>query len=48
MLYYPFKRFIDLLSLDGYNYGSYINAFRAYRQLYVHPVDFYTDPVANG
>ena len=48
MLYYLFERFTDLLSLDGYDYGSYIDAFRAYRRLYAHLDDFYTDLVANG
>jgi hypothetical protein len=47
MLHHPFKRFTDLLSFDGYNYGSYIDAFRACGQLHTHPDDFYTDPVAN-
>jgi len=48
MLYYPFERFTDLLSLDGCDYGSYIDAFRACRRLYAHLDDFYTDLVADG
>src|SRR3954471_6238738 len=48
ILYYSFERLIDLLSLDEYNYGSYIDVFRAYKRLYTHPNDFYTDPIVNG
>jgi hypothetical protein len=47
MLYHPFQQPTDLLSFDGCDYGSYVDAFRAYRQLYTHPDDFYTDPVAD-
>jgi hypothetical protein len=48
MLHHPFERFTDLLSFDGCDYGSYIDAFRACRRLHAHPDDFYTDPVADG
>ena len=48
MLHHPFERFTDLLSLDGCDYGSYIDAFRACRRLHAHPDDFYTDLVADG
>ena len=47
MLHHPFERFTDLLSLDGHDYGSYIDAFQACRRLYTHLDDFYIDPVAN-
>jgi hypothetical protein len=45
MLHHPFTDLTDLLSLDGCDYGSYIDAFQACRQLHTHPDDFYTDPV---
>ena len=48
MLHHPFERFADLLSFDRCDYGSYTDAFQAYRRLYTHPDDFYTDPVADG
>ncbi len=48
MLYYLFKCFIDLLSLNRQDYRSYIDAFQAYRRLYVYLDDFYTDLVANS
>jgi len=48
MLHHPYERFTDLLSLDGCDYGSYIDAFRACRRLHAHPDDFYTDLVADG
>jgi ATP-dependent DNA helicase PIF1 len=47
MLHHPFERFTDLLSFDGSDYVSYIDAFRACRQLHTHPDDFYTDPVTD-
>jgi hypothetical protein len=48
MLHYPFERYTDLLSFDGYDYGSYTDAFRACRRLHTHPDDFYTDLVADN
>ena len=47
MLHYPFKRFTDLLSFNGSDYGSYTDAFRACKRLHAHPDDFYTDLVAD-
>jgi ATP-dependent exoDNAse (exonuclease V) alpha subunit len=47
MLHHPFKCFTDLLSFDGCDYRSYIDAFQACGRLHTHPDDFYTDPVAN-
>jgi hypothetical protein len=46
MLHHPFVDWIDLLSVDGQVYRSYIDAFRACIQLHTHPQDFYTDPEA--
>ena len=48
MLHHPFERLADLLSLDGSDYGSYTDAFRACRRLHAHPDDLYTDPAADG
>jgi ATP-dependent DNA helicase PIF1 len=48
MLHHPFERLTDLLSLDGSDYGSYVDAFQACRQLHTHPDDFYTDVKADG
>jgi hypothetical protein len=47
MLHHPFQHFTDLLSFDGCDYGSYIDAFHACKRLHSHPDDFYTDLVAN-
>ena len=47
MLHHPFKCFTDLLSFEGCDYGSYIDAFQACGRLHTHPDDFYTDPVAD-
>lgn len=47
MLHHPFTNLTDLLAFDGCAYGSYVDAFRACRQLHTHPDDFYTDPVAD-
>jgi ATP-dependent DNA helicase PIF1 len=47
MLHHPFRQPTDLLSFDGCDYGSYVDAFHACWQLHTHPDDFYTDPVAD-
>jgi hypothetical protein len=47
ILHHPFQQPTDLLSFDGYDYRSYVDAFRACKQLHTHPDDFYTDPVAD-
>jgi hypothetical protein len=47
MLHHPFKCFTDLLSFEGCDYGSYIDAFQACGRLHTHLDDFYTDPVAD-
>jgi ATP-dependent exoDNAse (exonuclease V) alpha subunit len=46
MLHHPFVDWIDLLSIDGQVYGSYIDAFQACHHSHTHPQDFYTDPEA--
>jgi hypothetical protein len=48
MLYHLFTDWVDLLSVNSYTYGLYINAFRACHCLHTHPQDFYTDPEAEG
>ncbi|KIM94114.1 hypothetical protein OIDMADRAFT_35163 [Oidiodendron maius Zn] len=48
MLHYPFQRFIDLLSFDGYDYRLYIDAFQACRRLYIYLDDFYIDRGADN
>ena len=48
MLHHPFQRFTDLLSFDGCDYGSYIDAFQACGRLHVHLDDFYTDRGADN
>jgi hypothetical protein len=45
MLHHPFIDWTDLLMVDGWAYGSYIDAFRACSLSHNHPEDFYTDPV---
>src|ERR1700722_16261667 len=44
MLHHPFVDWADLLLVDGQEYGSYIDAFRACSQSHSHLEDFYTDP----
>jgi hypothetical protein len=48
MLHHPFVSWTALLTVDGQAYGSYIDAFQAYRHLHTHPEDFYTDPEAES
>ena len=48
MLHHPFQQPTDLLSFDGCDYGSYVDAFQACGRLHTHPDDFYTDPVADN
>ena len=48
MLHYLFRQPTDLLSFDGCDYRSYVDAFRACRQLHTHTDDFYTNLVANN
>jgi hypothetical protein len=48
MLHHPFQRFTDLLSFDGCDYGSYIDAFQACGRLHTHPDDFYADRRADN
>jgi hypothetical protein len=43
MLHHPFTDWTDLLTGEGQTYDSYVDAFRACRQLHTHPQDFYTD-----
>ena len=43
MLHHPFVSWINLLSMDGQTYGSYIDAFQACNESHSHPQDFYTD-----
>jgi len=47
MLHHPFVDWVDLLTVDGQLYESYIDAFRACHRLHTHPQDFYTDPEAD-
>lgn len=44
MLHHPFVDWIDLLTVDSQEYGSYIDAFQACCHIHTHPQDFYTDP----
>jgi hypothetical protein len=44
MLHHPFVDWADLLLVDGQEYGSYIDAFRACSRSHSHLEDFYTDP----
>jgi hypothetical protein len=46
MLHHPFVDWKDLLLVDGQDYRSYVDAFRACIQSHTHPQDFYTDPEA--
>ena len=46
MLHHPFTDWADLLLVDGWAYGSYIDAFRICDQLHTHLQDFYIDPEA--
>ena len=48
ILYYLFQQLTDLLYFNRCDYGSYVDAFRAYRQLYIYLDDFYTDLVADN
>ena len=48
ILYYPFQQPTDLLSFDRCDYRSYVDTFQAYRQLYTHLDNFYTNLVANN
>lgn len=44
MLHHPFVVCEDLLTVDGIEYGSLIDAFHICRTSHNHPLDFYTDP----
>jgi PIF1-like helicase len=46
MLHHPFVDWIDLLSIDGQVYRSYIDASQACHRSHMHPQDFYIDPEA--
>lgn len=48
ILYYLFKRLIDLLSINSYNYRLYYDAFYACQQLYTYPDNYYTNPITNN
>ena len=48
MLHHPFTDWPDLLSVENETYTSYIEAFRACKQLHTHPEDFYNDPEGEG
>jgi hypothetical protein len=44
ILHYPFIDYNNLLYIENQTYNTYIEAFQAYKALYSHPLDFYTDP----
>jgi non-ribosomal peptide synthetase component F len=44
MLHHPFIEWVDLLTIDGQVYSSYIEAFQACDRSHSHQPDFYTDP----
>jgi ATP-dependent DNA helicase PIF1 len=48
MLHHPFTDWLDLLTVEDKTYGSYIEAFQAYRRLYTYPNDFYNDLEGEG
>jgi hypothetical protein len=48
MLHHPFTEWSDLLFVENETYGSYIEAFRAYKRLHTHPDDFYGDLEGEG
>jgi hypothetical protein len=47
MLHHPFEYPIDLLTVDGYTYELYTDAFYACKRLHAHPDDYYTDVAAD-
>ena len=48
ILYYLFISFTDLLSFDSCTFTGYIKVFQAYKRLYTHLEDFYTDLEVEG